>query len=79
MQLLAVFNKACLENRSLPVTYVSFTAQGREKDILVSWETAEEEENYGFYVERSDALNARSWQTLGFVPTGAKFNLNTYG
>ncbi|MTB51846.1 reprolysin-like metallopeptidase [Lewinella sp. W8] len=65
--------KACLENRSLPVSYVFFTAQAREKDILLSWETSEEEDNKGFYVERSNSINAPQWQTLGFVPAGADY------
>ncbi|MEM6771089.1 MAG: proprotein convertase P-domain-containing protein, partial [Bacteroidota bacterium] len=43
----------CLENFTLPVTFHSFTAEGRTKDILLTWITEEETNNAGFYVERT--------------------------
>lgn len=71
--------KACLENRSLPVTYISFTARGREKDIVLRWATAEERDNLGFHVERSVSAGASGWETLGFVAAGASYQFTDGG
>ena len=49
----------------LPIELIGFTALSRENSILLTWQTASEQNNAGFYVERSaDALR---WADLGFV------------
>ncbi|SDY20670.1 hypothetical protein [Hymenobacter psychrophilus] len=59
-----IFAAADLD-RPLPVTLVSFVAQARAKDALLSWHTAQELENKGFEVEASmDGINFRR---LGFI------------
>jgi len=45
--------KLCLTNVALPVTYLSFNAEGKKDHIALNWATATESGNYGFFVERS--------------------------
>lgn len=52
----------------LPVTYLRLGAEGKKDRVEVEWETAREENNAGFYVERRAANGM--FQTLGFVPAG---------
>jgi hypothetical protein len=48
----------CNENVSLPITLVSFTAQGTSEGVELKWVTAKEENNAFFTIERSaDASN----------------------
>lgn len=63
----------CLDNLTLPVTFLSFTATGRKDDILLSWETEREENNAGFYVERAPNANSGQWEDLGFVASSAAY------
>lgn len=49
----------------LPVNFISFTAATVPTGCLLKWQTADEINNKGFYVERS--ANGISWVTLGFV------------
>jgi len=56
----------------VPVKWVSFNAKvhsntGARQDILLTWQTASENNNYGFEIERSFNLEFDSWETLGFV------------
>ena len=53
----------------LPVELTSFTASVIGSAVKLSWETATEVNNYGFEVERSKKLDARSetWEKIGFV------------
>ncbi len=49
----------------LPVTLLRFSGKLQENGILLDWQTASEENNQGFYVERSaDGLR---WTDIGFV------------
>ncbi len=49
----------------LPVELITFTGKQQKDDVLLTWQTASEQNNAGFYVERSaDGLR---WETLGFV------------
>ncbi|HSD63857.1 MAG TPA: T9SS type A sorting domain-containing protein, partial [Ignavibacteriaceae bacterium] len=48
----------------IPVELVSFTSKVNEKDVVLSWRTATETNNYGFNVERMIDGN---WGTLGFI------------
>jgi hypothetical protein len=53
----------------LPIELLSFNADIQNTAIVLKWITASEQNNKGFDVERS--TNARSWNTLSFVPTKA--------
>ncbi len=61
--------KLCVNDFAvLPVAWLSFEVRPQQEALLLHWETAEEQNNAGFYVERSLGLsNARSWETIGFV------------
>lgn len=53
----------------LPVTYVSFTAtRSSNSQVVLEWETAMEENNKGFHVQRN--INGE-WKNIGFVFTQA--------
>ncbi|HOY07696.1 MAG TPA: BspA family leucine-rich repeat surface protein [Saprospiraceae bacterium] len=59
----------------LPIELISFTGKWQGDDVLLTWQTAAEQNNKGFYIERSS--DARTWETLGFVagkgaPTGTQ-------
>ncbi len=49
----------------LPVEWLSFTATGRQKDVLLEWTTSLEDDNAGFHVERS--ADGQAWTVLGEV------------
>ena len=51
---------------ALPVTWLSFRAELKDDDVLLTWSTASESNNEGFDIQRSE--NGRDWQTIGFVP-----------
>lgn len=52
----------------IPVELVSFKGYKRSDGIDLTWETASETDNYGFYVERNVAVNDNvEWETIGFV------------
>ncbi len=55
---------------ALPVEMVDFQAVSVNRDnkpaVLLTWQTASEQNNEGFHVERS--INGRNWQSLTFVP-----------
>ena len=53
-------------NYVIPVELVLFKGLVTGKDILLTWETASESDNYGFEIERS--TNIKKWRTIGFVP-----------
>ncbi len=53
-------------NYVIPVELVSFDARVVGRDILLTWETASESDNYGFEIERAKDLN--QWVPIGFVP-----------
>lgn len=55
---------------SLPVTYLSFTAEGRKDYIELQWQTAQEIDNEGFFVERRDESRS-TFVPLGFVAGGS--------
>jgi plastocyanin len=50
----------------LPVEFRTFTADVRDAQVWLRWETASEQNNAGFEVQRRDA-DATRWQTVGFV------------
>ena len=68
---------------STAVSLVSFTAQGAGDGVTVSWQTARERDNLGFYVYRSasahgpfERLNAQLISGLAFSPTGRNYQLS---
>ncbi|WP_276499286.1 right-handed parallel beta-helix repeat-containing protein [Pontibacter litorisediminis] len=53
----------------LPVSLVKFTAARQGAEVLLQWETASEENNYGFEVEVSEGPG--QFRKIGFVPSYA--------
>lgn len=53
----------------LPVKFVSFNAARSGQNVNLTWQTASEENNTGFEVQRYTGSGA--WQTVGFVATKA--------
>jgi uncharacterized repeat protein (TIGR03803 family) len=51
---------------ALPVTWLSFTAQTLNQSVELNWQTAREQENDHFEIERSATGN--SYHTIGSVP-----------
>jgi hypothetical protein len=52
-------------NTPLPVELINFQAQNKGKTNLLTWQTASEKDNEGFYIERSS--DGKSFETIGFV------------
>ncbi|MBM2814271.1 MAG: FlgD ig protein [Ignavibacteria bacterium] len=52
---------------SIPVRLVDFDALVRNSGIELYWETAQEQNNYGFYIERITSGSEDNWKTIGFV------------
>lgn len=55
--------------KPLPVKMTNFTAIATTSSVKLSWSTASEINNYGFYVERSN--DGTKWETLELVRTKA--------
>ena len=53
---------------SLPVNFKSFTASRNQSNVMVKWETASEQNNRGFAVERN---SNGTWQQVGFIGSQA--------
>ena len=53
-----------IERAILPVSFKSFTAQRVKNNVTLTWETAMEENNRGFHVQRNIDGN---WRNIGFV------------
>ncbi len=59
---------SCLQGipvSALPVTYLYFDAKKQGKIAKLEWQTAMEENNYGFHVQHS--TDSRTFETIGFV------------
>ncbi len=54
-----------VENIFLPVNLIFFNAKASNQEISLSWSTAQEVNNKGFEVQRSDDSN--SWETVSFI------------
>jgi Secretion system C-terminal sorting domain len=61
-------NTIIIQESPLPVTFSDFTTVRNNSNVLVKWETASEQNNTGFAVERN--VNG-IWQQVAFVPTQA--------
>lgn len=53
----------------LPVDWVYFDVQQQANHISLQWATAQEQNNKGFYIERS--ADGQSWSSIGWVNTKA--------
>jgi Zn-dependent metalloprotease len=51
----------------LPVEYLTLSATAEKSHVRISWSTENEEENFGFHLERRAETEAE-FQELGFVP-----------
>jgi len=61
----------------LPVELIYFRGQSLEKEIQLDWQTASEQNNKGFIIQRS--RNAMDWEGLGFVAgIGTTAELQSY-
>ncbi len=49
----------------LPVTLLSFTGKQQTNGVLLEWQTASEQNNAGFHIERSE--DGLRWMDIGFV------------
>ena len=58
---------AVVISNPLPVNLISFSGQIAEQAALLEWKTTDERNSKGFEVQRSS--NARSFETIGFVPS----------
>ncbi len=56
------------EESTLPVSFKGFNATRKNDAIQLSWETASENNNQGFNVQR---LDDNKWKTISFIPTKA--------
>jgi hypothetical protein len=52
----------------LPVSFKSFTAKRNKQNVVLSWQTASEQNNAGFAIERN--ING-SWTEIAYVPSQA--------
>ncbi len=50
---------------ALPVELSKFEVHARQRDVLLTWQTASEQNNDGFEIERS--ADGRDWEMIGFV------------
>ena len=61
----------------LPVELTFFKGKALENSNLLQWQTATEENNEGFYIEKS--VDGKNWQTLGFVAgNGTTMEVSNY-
>lgn len=51
---------------TIPVELMSFSARPSQQTTILDWQTASENNNKGFQIERQGGVNA-PWETLGFV------------
>ncbi len=68
---------------TLPVELIAFNANSFASEVLLNWETATEENNYGFEVERrfpkdSDADGESEWSKIGFIEGNGNSNSTKY-
>jgi hypothetical protein len=67
------------ENTLLPVEWATFSAHIGAQGIVLSWSTATETNNAGFYVQRKAGDSTTEWTRIGFVEgTGTTPEPQTY-
>jgi hypothetical protein len=57
---------------ALPVSWLSFTAQKNNDQVLLTWRTAHEQNSRNFLVQRS--LNGVDWKTIGTIAAAGNSN-----
>ena len=70
------FGSTFTVNYVIPVELISFNALLKSKDVLLTWATASESDNYGFEIERS--TNNEDWCSIGFVPGQGTTTMSHY-
>lgn len=65
------FAKGALSN-ILPIDLLNFTAIKKNQSNFLTWTTASERNNKGFYIERSN--DATNWQSMGFEKGAGESN-----
>lgn len=58
----------------LPVTINSFTLTKNEKNVLLQWSTASEQNSKVFIIERSTSGISGNWKTIGTIPSAGNSN-----
>jgi len=61
-------------NYVIPVELVSFHALVKNNEVLLTWQTASESDNFGFEIERS--TGGDEWNTIGFIPGHGTTTIN---
>ncbi len=64
-----------ITNPSVPVELASFKATVIDRNVVLSWKTETETNNYGFEIQRSTDSN---WKTIGFVKGSGTTNNHSY-
>ena len=56
-------------DNSFPVELTGFNASLKNNDIILTWQTATEINNFGFEIERASVINGlyNNWQTINFI------------
>ncbi len=76
-QLLPRDLKDILENGTIPVELVSFSANVGENSVRLEWTTATETNNSGFEIQKSD--KNKNWEKVSFVEgKGTSTEINSY-
>jgi hypothetical protein len=65
----AVVTGDIIDNTTLPLTWLSFTARRQGQTVILDWETAGEKAVMDFAVQHS--TNGSQWQTIGTIPAAA--------
>ncbi|MEI7485355.1 MAG: T9SS type A sorting domain-containing protein [Ignavibacteriota bacterium] len=66
------------ENGAMPVTLSSFTSSVSSRDVKLSWVTASEVNNAGFFIEKSEIrIQNSEWKNVGFVAGKGTTNTQT--
>jgi trimeric autotransporter adhesin len=62
----------------LPVSWLSFSGDRLNEDVLLSWSTASEKNNRGFSIEKAEQESS-TWSVIGFINGKGNSNtVNTY-
>lgn len=68
-----IVDVATIVASAMPVELTSFTASLAGKNVVLNWKTATETNNYGFEIERTDAVS-KQWNKVGFVAGSGNSN-----
>lgn len=67
-------------NAVVPVKLIQFEANQKQRSVELNWQTAQEINNKGFFIERNTDLNNEgAWQEIGFINgNGNSQRINAY-